>query len=65
MTVNKSQGQSFENVGIALRTPAFCHGQLYVALSCVPSLHGLNALFAPNTTTITENIVYPEALLTL
>jgi len=53
-----------ENVGIDLRTPAFCHGQLYVALSRVTSLHGLNALFAPNTTTITENIVYPEALLT-
>lgn len=64
MTVNKSQGQSFEVVGIDLRTPAFCHGQLYVALSRVTSLHGLHALFAPNTTAITENIVYPEALLT-
>ena len=64
MTVNKSQGQSFEVVGIDLCTPAFCHGQLYVALSRVTSLHGLHALFAPNTTAITENIVYPEALLT-
>ena len=28
MTVNKSQGQSLEHVGVDLRTPAFTHGQL-------------------------------------
>lgn len=64
MTVNKSQGQSFDIVGIDLRTPAFCHGQLYVALSRVTSLHGLKVLLAPNASNTTENIVYPEALLT-
>jgi ATP-dependent DNA helicase PIF1 len=33
ITINKSQGQSYECVGINLKTPVFSHGQLYVALS--------------------------------
>lgn len=33
MTITKSQGQTFDHVGIDLQTPVFSHGQLYVALS--------------------------------
>lgn len=33
ITINKSQGQSFDHVGIHLPTAVFAHGQLYVALS--------------------------------
>ena len=33
MTINKSQGQSFDYVGIHLRHGVFGHGQLYVAVS--------------------------------
>lgn len=33
ITINKSQGQTFEIVGIILSEPVFGHGQLYVALS--------------------------------
>ena len=33
MTINKSQGQTFEQVGIYLEEPVFGHGQLYTALS--------------------------------
>ncbi|RCN37618.1 hypothetical protein ANCCAN_16467 [Ancylostoma caninum] len=32
MTVNKSQGQTFEKLGVILRTPSFAHGSTYVAL---------------------------------
>jgi hypothetical protein len=63
MTVNKSQGQSLEKVGVDLRTDAFTHGQLYVALSRVTSLDGLTLLPSSNTPTGTSNIVYPEVLL--
>ena len=35
MTCNKAQGQTLGKVGIVLRTPAFSHGQLYVAMSRV------------------------------
>jgi ATP-dependent exoDNAse (exonuclease V) alpha subunit len=33
MTINKSQGQTFEFVGVDLSKPVFSHGQLYVAFS--------------------------------
>lgn len=33
VTINKSQGQTFEYVGINLQNPVFSHGQLYVSLS--------------------------------
>ena len=32
-TINKSQGQTFDQVGVDLSNPVFSHGQLYVAMS--------------------------------
>jgi ATP-dependent DNA helicase PIF1 len=33
LTINKSQGQTLDHVGVYLRCPIFAHGHLYVALS--------------------------------
>jgi len=63
MTVNKSQGQSLKQVGVDLRSDAFTHGQLYVALSRVTSLDGLTLLSSSDTPTVISNVVYPEVLL--
>ena len=61
ITINKSQGQSFEAVGVDLRSPVFSHGQFYVAALRVTSQAGLCILLPPNINH-TSNIVYPEIL---
>ncbi|XP_065672162.1 uncharacterized protein LOC136089986 [Hydra vulgaris] len=59
MTINKSQGQSLQVVGINLEKPCFSHGQLYVACSRVGSPQNLY-IFAPENNTV--NVVYQNAL---
>ncbi|XP_045454816.1 uncharacterized protein LOC123664266 [Melitaea cinxia] len=60
LTINKSQGQTFELVGIDLRKKCFTHGQLYVGLSRVGAPENQFILLPQNKTT--SNIVYREAL---
>ncbi|CAN1222553.1 ATP-dependent DNA helicase PIF1, partial [Linum grandiflorum] len=63
MTINKSQGQTLEQIGIYLHTPVFSHGQLYVALSRVRSASGIHIAVGENTSSdspTTRNIVYAE-----
>ena len=64
MTVNKSQGQSVLHVGLDLRTSAFAHGQFYVAISRVTSVHNIKAIWADGQDlATTKNIVYTKVLL--
>jgi ATP-dependent exoDNAse (exonuclease V) alpha subunit len=63
LTINKSQGQSVDTIGLDLRTDVFAHGQLYVALSRCTSSQRVKVLFKNDATTVTKNIVYTEVLL--
>ena len=45
MTINKSQGQSVQHVGLDLQAAVFSHGQLYVALSWCTHPRNVKVLF--------------------
>ncbi|XP_017221354.1 uncharacterized protein LOC108198085 [Daucus carota subsp. sativus] len=63
MTINKSQGQSLNTVGLYLPRSVFSHGQLYVAISRVTSPDGLCIMiYADDGTTSdkTVNVVFEE-----
>ena len=69
ITIDKSQGQTFDRVGIYLERPVFAHGQLYVALSRARGFEHIRVqvLLGPkqgvqNGRTFTDNVVYPELL---
>ncbi|GJZ77326.1 ATP-dependent DNA helicase PIF1-like protein [Tanacetum coccineum] len=65
MTINKSQGQSLNYVGLYFPNPFFSHGQLYVALSRVTSPTGLKILMIQDADeglrNRTRNIVFRES----
>ena len=63
MTINKSQGQSLNRVGLFLPQPVFTHGQLYVAISRVTNRNGFKILIVNDknrTQFLAKNIVYKE-----
>jgi hypothetical protein len=76
MTINKSQGQTFDMIGLLLNKPVFAHGQFYVAISRVRSFQSLKIMikniprgynmqgrFANRPGEVfTKNIVLPEVL---
>ena len=66
MTINKSQGQTFNRLGLLLPQPVFSHGQLYVAFSRVRSLASIRVQVVQekrnSKANKTRNIVFHEAL---
>ncbi|XP_063990617.1 uncharacterized protein LOC135169496 [Diachasmimorpha longicaudata] len=61
MTINKSQGQTFDKIGIDLRKDVFNHGQLYVAFSRVCSWETLKIFLGSERDSNTvKNWVYTE-----
>ena len=72
ITVNRTKGQTFENVGIYLPQPVFAHGQLYVAFwkgtdpnnifVTIKSTTTKGKLLQEEPETYTTNIVYHEIL---
>jgi len=64
MTINKSQGQSVNYVGLDARSAVFTHGQFYVVISRVTSVHNIKIIWDNQfPSPVTKNIVYPEVLL--
>ncbi|CAF1613761.1 unnamed protein product [Adineta ricciae] len=66
MTINKSQGQTFDRLGLLLPQPVFSHGQLYVAFSRVRSLKSVKVQLIKEENNDegyrTKNIVFKEIL---
>ena len=64
ITINKSQGQGFDEVGVYLPEPVFTHGQLYVASSRCTNPEGPIFAIPPmeDGQVITRNVVYKHAL---
>ena len=59
MSINKSQGQLLQHVGLDFRSPVFTHGQFYVA-----TVYRIKMIWdVKSLTPTTKNIVYPEVLL--
>jgi len=63
MTINKSQGQSLQRVGVYLGEDIFAHGQAYVAASRVSHPENIRFALKRFPSSSTKNIVYKEVLL--
>lgn len=64
ITSNKSQGRTYQKVGINQTTDCFGHGQFYVAISRVGSYKKVSIFKPKNSPSFgyVKNVVYPEVL---
>jgi ATP-dependent DNA helicase PIF1 len=62
MTINKSQGQTLNNVGIYLLSPVFYHGRLYVIISWVTSSANIKNFSSQGPNEYMRNVVYRKVL---
>ena len=71
ITINKSQGQTFDHVGVNLQTAVFSHGMLYVALSRSRDARNIKVHVESNSyqgqllndlRVFTRNVVFKEIL---
>ncbi|XP_054274451.1 uncharacterized protein LOC128994153 [Macrosteles quadrilineatus] len=60
MTIHKSQGQTFQSVGVVLNNPVFMHGMLYVAFSRVRTRNSLKVVLPSRDRKLTKNVVWME-----
>jgi hypothetical protein len=62
ITINKSQGQTFNNVGVYLLSLVYSHGQLYVVISQVTSSVNIKIFNGEGPNRYMRNVVYKEVL---
>jgi ATP-dependent DNA helicase PIF1 len=60
--INKSQGQTLNNVGVYLLSPVYSHGQLYVAISQLTSNANIKIFSGQGPDGYVRNVVYKEVL---
>ena len=63
MTINKSQGQTIDFVGLDLVDPVFNHGMTFVGFTRVKGWDNIRVAVDPEKKNKVKNIVWKEALL--